>query len=149
MCGDGSPVAVDDGIAICSPSAAYLPACWKSTDSTALCLRNATDKVLVRLPYTGAWGNPTKPSVTSPLNMRLADGDRCQIRVGGAWGTVPEHPDWLGFASCTKDGDVFGPASGDGIDRSTKSWTATLYNERTQKLSTQHVAVAYLVGTAP
>lgn len=148
MCGDASFAAVDAGIAVCGPSAAYLPACWKSTNHTALCLRHATDKVLARITYTGSWDVPTKAAVTTPLNMRLEDGNHCQIRVGGAWGTVPKHSDWLGYASCDKDVNVYGASSNHGIDRTTTPWSVSLYNETSRQLSTGHVAVAYFVGTA-
>lgn len=146
-CSDGSLSAVDDGIAECGASAAYLPACWKSTDNTVLCLRNAAKKTLVREKLDGSWGAPKKVSTPAPLNMRLADGDNCQIRIGGAWGQVPQHPSWVGFASCTR-ADIYGPPNGDGIDHTTKSWTVQLYNETSGSLRTGHVLVAYLVGTA-
>ena len=45
-----------------------------------------------------------------------AGGQQCDVRVGGAWGTLPSHPHWVGFYSCAH-GSVYGPASGDGIDR--------------------------------
>lgn len=144
----GSPAAVSNGITQCGASAAYLPVCWKSTNNTALCLRYATDKVLIRITYSGAWGAPKKPSRPSPLGMTLADGDRCQIRIGGAWGYVPSHPGWVGFASCDKGADVYGPPNGDGINRANPSWSVSLYNGSTRKVTTQQVSVAYEVGTA-
>lgn len=152
-CGsDASLAATDDNIASCGASAAYLPACWKSTNNTALCLRDATEKVLVRVDLgegfgVPAWGAPKKNAHPSPLTMKLADGQKCKIRVGGAWGQVPQHPSWMGFAFCDK-GDVYGPPNGDGIDRSTSPWTVQIYKYQNRTVTPQHVAVAYLVGTA-
>lgn len=145
-CSDPSVAAVDDGIAECYPSALYLPSCWKSSDHTVLCLRDVTRKVLVRVRYRGAFPDVTAPEQPSPQALRLNHGQRCTLRVGGAWGTVPSHPSWLGFYSCDH-GSVYGPPDGDGIDRDEPAWRVHLVHPD-DSVVVHSVRTAYLVGTA-
>jgi hypothetical protein len=148
QCHGPAPAAVDDGIGACFPTAEYLPACWKSRHHTALCLRDARRQKLVRVRYTGAFGSPTAPDQATPQDLTLAGGRRCEIRVGGAWGQLPSHPRWSGFYSCPT-GAVYGPASGDGIDRSHSPWTVHVWRSGTrQRVVTRGIATAYYVGTA-
>jgi hypothetical protein len=148
QCDGPAPAAIDDGIGACLPSAQYLPACWKSHHHTALCLRNARTQKLVRVRYTGAFGSPTAPDRATPQDLDLAGGQRCAIRVGGAWGQLPSHPSWLGFYSCAK-GSVYGPASSDGINRRHPLWTVYVWKSGTkQRVVTRGVGTAYYVGTA-
>jgi hypothetical protein len=147
-CDGAAPAAVDDGILECFPSAEYLPACWKSHHHTALCLRDARTTSLVRVHYTGRFGTATAPAQPSPQNLDLADGEKCGIRVGGAWGRLPSHPHWVGFYSCTK-GSVYGSPSGDGVDRSRPRWTVHVWRSGTKdRVTTRGVDTAYFVGTA-
>jgi hypothetical protein len=149
QCDGPAPAAVDDGIGACFPAAAYLPACWRSRHHTVLCLRDARTQELVRVRYTGAFGAPTAPAHASPQDLDLAGGQHCSIRIGGAWGQLPSRPRWLGFDSCTT-GSVYGPASGDGIDRSNPLWTVHVWKSGTkQHVVTRAVGTAYYVGTAP
>jgi hypothetical protein len=148
QCGGPAPAAVDDGIGACFPSAEYLPACWKSHDHTALCLRDARHHSLVRVRYTGAFGSPTAPHQATPQDLTLAGGQQCKIRVGGAWGQLPSHPKWVGFYSCAH-GSVYGPALGDGITRTASRWTVELWRSGTrQRVVTRGIGTAYYVGTA-
>ena len=148
QCDGPAPAAVDDGIGACFPTAVYLPACWKSHHHTALCLRDARTQKLVRVRYTGSFGSPVAPSHATPQDLDLAAGQQCAIRFGGAWGQLPSHPNWVGFDSCA-NGSVYGPASGDGIDRSAPLWTVHLWKSGTrQRVVTRAVATAYYVGTA-
>lgn len=148
QCDGPAPAAVDDGIGACFPAAEYLPACWKSHRHTVLCLRDARTQTLVRLRRTGGFGSPTAPHHATPEDLDLAGGQQCSIRVGGAWGQLPSHPSWLGFYSCAH-GSVYGPPSGDGIDRSTPVWTVHVWKSGTrQRVAIRGVATAYYVGTA-
>ena len=147
QCDGAAPAAVDDGITECFPTAEYLPACWKSHHHTVLCLRDAGRQRLVRVRYTGAFGSPTAPQHASPQDLVLGDGQTCDIRVGGAWGTLPSHPHWLGYYSCSH-GSVYGPASGDGINRSKPRWTVHVWTSGTADTVVRRgVARAYYVGT--
>jgi hypothetical protein len=149
QCDGPAPAAVDDGIGACFPTMEDLPACWKSDHHTALCLRNARKKRLVRLLYTGTFGSPTAPDRATPQNLDLAGGRRCAIRVGGTWGQLPSHPSWTGFYFCGTWGAVYGPASGDGINRRHSPWTVRIWkNGTTQRVVTRDIDTAYYVGTA-
>ncbi len=147
-CDGAAPAAVDDDILICFPSAEYLPACWKSHHHTALCLRDARTHSLVRVNYAGGFGTATAPEQPSPQDLDLAHGQKCGIRVGGAWGQLPSHPHWVGFYSCTK-GSVYGSPSGDGVNRSHPRWTVHVWKSGTKDtVITRGVDTAYFVGTA-
>lgn len=146
-CYDASaPAAVDDGITSCSPSAMYLPACWHSTHHTVLCLRDVTKHELVRVRYRGSYPSVSAPEQPSPQEVVLAHDQRCTLRVGGAWGTVPSHPSWVGFYSCDH-GSVYGPPDGDGIDRTRAAWRVHLVHADSS-VGRRSVRTAYLVGTA-
>jgi hypothetical protein len=147
QCDGSASAAVDDGIYACFPTAAYLPSCWPSQHHTVLCLRDARTRKLVRVRYSGSLGSATAPSRPSPQDLDLAGGQRCSLRVGGAWGTLPTHPSWVGFYSCTH-GSVYGPPSGDGIVRSAPPWTVHVWKSGTaHRVGRRSVAKAYFVGT--
>jgi hypothetical protein len=148
FCDGTAPAAVDDAILECFPSAEYLPACWKSHHHTALCLRDARTKALVRVHYTGHFGTATAPKQPSPQDLDLVNGQKCDIRVGGAWGQLPTHPNWVGFYSCAR-GSVYGAPSGDGVNRSNPTWTVHVWKSGTKHhVTTRGVDTAYFVGTA-
>jgi hypothetical protein len=147
QCDGPAPAAVDDGIGICFPTAEYLPACWKSHHHTVLCLRDARTMELVRLRFSGRFGSPIAPKRPSPQDLVLAHGQPCSIRVGGAWGTLPTHPNWLGYYSCAH-GSVYGPARGDGVNRSAQPWQVRIWKSGTKhRVVRRSVATAYFVGT--
>jgi hypothetical protein len=147
-CDGAAPSAVDAGIAECFPTALYLPACWKSQHHTVLCLRDARTTKLVRVHYTGAFPTAATPKRPTPQNLDLAHGQTCDIRIGGAWGQLPSHPNWVGFDSCTK-GSIYGPPSGDGVNRSSALWSVRVWKSGTkQQVVTKTVDTAYFVGTA-
>jgi len=146
FCDDASRSAVDDGIATCYPSAYYLPSCWRSVGHTVLCVRDVGSRELVRIRYRGAYPDVTAPRRPSPQELTLGNGETCTIRIGGAWGTAPSHPRWLGFYSC-ESGSVYGPPNGDGIDRGHHPWWVhVMRDDRSMVLKT--VRTAYVVGTA-
>ncbi|MEZ0578941.1 hypothetical protein [Nocardioides sp. MH1] len=145
-CWGTSPTAVDDGITECGPSALYLPACWRSRRHTVLCLRQVTDDALVRVRYSGTYPDATAPARPSPQGLLLVNGQRCNIRVGGAWGVPPGHPDWVGYYAC-RHGDVYGPPNGDGINRHRPVWRVHLLLPDGTTV-TRRVERATYVGTA-
>jgi hypothetical protein len=147
QCDGSASAAVDDGIYACFPTAAYLPACWPSGHHTVLCLRDARSRKLVRVQYSGSLGRATASDRPSPQDLDLAHGEGCSLRVGGAWDTLPTHPNWLGFYSCAH-GSVYGPQRGDGVDRSTQPWTVRIWKSGTKhRVLHRSVAAAYFVGT--
>jgi hypothetical protein len=147
QCDGSAAAAVNDGIYACYPTAAYLPACWASSHHTVLCLRDARVRKLVRVRYTGELGAATASDQPSPQDLDLSGGQTCDIRDGGAWGTIPTHPNWLGFYSCTH-GSVYGPPNGDGISRATQPWRVRIWKTGTQDtIVHRSVSTAYFVGT--
>jgi hypothetical protein len=149
-CDEVSRVAVSANIRACGPSATYTVACWKSSHHTVLCLRDPRKKELARIPYQGSFSHVAAPKKPSPQALVLGNKRACDVRDGGAWGTVAAHPHWVGFYSCTgKVGDVYGPAKGDGINRKHKLWTVeTVSFGATEKITKHRVVKAYYVGTA-
>ena len=146
-CDGALPAAVSQNIVECFPTAEYLPACWKSGRHTVLCLRDARTHTLVRVRYTGSLPQVSAPKRPSPLDLRLARHQACSLRIGGAWSTLPSHPAWLGFYSCDR-GSVYGPPTGDGINRSHQPWTVHLWRRGTkQRVVVREVRTAYYVGT--
>jgi hypothetical protein len=148
-CNEGSsPVAVDPDISFCGYSATYTVACWKSTHHTALCLRNPLKKALVRIRYTGAFNQVDAPAKPTPEGLRLGNSAFCSIRDGGAWGAPKQHPSWIGYDSCGK-GSVYGPDTGDGINRSHAAWRVHVFGGSLKGPGTvETVRKAYYVGTA-
>ncbi|GAB2989924.1 hypothetical protein [Nocardioides montaniterrae] len=147
-CDDQSPYSVSDHVDICYPTAAYAPSCWRSFDHTVLCLRDVEVKQLVRFRYAGTFaGDPALlRAKRSPQGLRLADGERCTVRVGGAWGYYPSHPTWVGFYSCD-GGSIYGPDSGDGISRTNPVWTVHVIRND-GSVVVRKVTRATYVGTA-
>ena len=145
-----SAVAVDDGIAGCSPSAEYAVACWNGpVPNTALCFRDPWLRVVAELPDQGRLPVEKAPAVPSPLGLTLRDGSHCMIRDGGAWSSLDGHPDAFGTYSCADGLVVWGTGRSDGIDRSHSLWTVQVApGSGHGALRTMSVRTAYLVGTA-
>jgi hypothetical protein len=145
-----SQVAVDDGIAYCSPSAAYAVACWPGpTHNTALCFGNPWQRQVDQLSTEGPLTGVSAPRNPSPLGLELSDGTRCSLRDGGAWGELDQHPELVGTYYCTGDLAVWANGHSDGIDRSSPTWTvrlAPMSGHGTLRPVTVHTA--YYVGTA-
>lgn len=150
-CNEGpSPVAVDDNIRFCGPSATYTVACWKSRNHTVLCLRNPRKKALVRIRYVGRFRHVRALDKPSPQALTLFGGTYCEIRDGGAWGSVKGHPKWNGDYSCNNGAAVYGPGR-DGINRSREPWRVHLvrfHSNGTQTIRIREIRLAYYVGTA-
>lgn len=149
-----SPGAVDRNIEECSPSAAGAIACWKSALAHhALCFRDPTSKRLDRFRLSGRFARTAaaKPTLRAPLLIVLADGTRCAIRDGGAWGSLPHHPKWFGTYQCARHGAVWANAkmSHEGVNESAPRWTVhTSQFGGSGKLTVRRVKRAYFVSTA-
>lgn len=152
-CSGTASSAVNPGIAACYPTALGLTACFRSTVHTVLCVRDVTDKRLVRLTFTGRY--PTgvaAPARPTPAATDLTDGRRCLVRTGGAWGSPKQHPDWVGFSSCTGQAATYGSGLGNGVDARTSAWTVRLWRTAVdpegRDLVTRRVTRAWFVGIA-
>lgn len=149
QCPDVSPVAVSRNIRFCGGSAIDTVACWHSSTPTyILCLRSPFTRVLARMQVTGTFAPVAAPARPSPQALVLDNGTRCLIRDGGAWNTVPGHPNWYGQYSCTNGVDVYGPVP-DGINRTAPVWTVhTVADSNSAVIRLHAVSRAYFVGTA-
>jgi hypothetical protein len=155
-CDAPSPVAVDRDIRMCSPSAAYAIACWRSADpSWVLCLRDPLLHILARLPLAGAFSPVAAPARPSPQRIVLPEDISCVIRDGGAWEQLPSRPSWAGDYGCNMRESVHGPAGTDGIDRSRPLWTVREVPDSAlgvagtgRPITERPVTTAYFVGTA-
>ena len=146
-CQGPSPAAVDSDIWSCFPTVEYAVSCWKSHHHTVLCLRDATTRELVRIRWTGTLTSVSPLRHRTPQDLVIARHHHCQIRFGGAWAQLPTHPHWAGDYSCAR-GDVYGPASGDGVNRSHQPWTVHLWKNGTKsRVVVRQVQTAYFVGT--
>lgn len=149
---DPSPGAVDPNIEFCFPSAEYAIACWKSAaPHRVLCIRNPRSKEVVRIPRLGSFA-PTGVAPRrdrAPLTIKLGDGDICSIRDGGAWGSLPGHPDLFGTYSCVHDGAVWAGINAwhRGVNESNPVWTVRTAHIGTHTLVTRRVVKAWFVGT--
>ena len=86
-CGQTS-VAQSAGIYRCGSVADHLPACWPSVNF--YCLHGQGDDTAVRI-----WAGTSLPAASEPENptpwqIVLADGSRCDIRLGGTWDKPPD-----------------------------------------------------------
>jgi hypothetical protein len=147
-----SPGAVSPNIEWCSPTVAYPVACWNAAaPHRVLCLQDARRSNLMRYARTGRFA-PTSlaaPDKRAPLWIRLADGDFCSFRAGGAWPQLPGHPRLFGTYSCQHDGAVWATLSAAhyGVEESRASWTVLTAQFGHHHLVTRHVARAFFVGT--
>jgi hypothetical protein len=150
---DPSPGAVNRNIELCSPSAEYAIACWKSTRAHhVLCTRDPSSKRLYLIRRSGKFARtgPESKKDRAPLLLILRDGTRCSIRDGGAWGTIKSHPNWVGTYSCDHHGDVWSPAHAhhDGVNESHAAWTVhTASASGNGHVTVRAVRKAYFVGT--
>ncbi|GAB4006311.1 hypothetical protein [Nocardioides ultimimeridianus] len=145
-CWSQATTSVSGKVDTCYPTAYYFPSCWKSANHTALCLRYVSDTELVRIRYSGTFAAKRPVLHPSPQRLTLLGGATCDIRIGGAWGVPPTHPNWVGWYSCT-NGSVYGPPDGDGVDRSQPVWRVHIMG-KDGSLVTRRVAKATYVGTA-
>lgn len=120
-CSASSGSAVGRGIDVCFPMYLAAFSCWKSTDHTVLCLQRVAGHRIARIRYRGRFHVGAAPRHAVPQELRLYDGQTCTVHVGGAWPPAPGHPRWAGFYRCGR-GFVYGPLSGDGINRSRPVW---------------------------
>lgn len=161
-CSYGSPSRYDKsaGVRWCGANADSADACWATPDdSHVLCLRDPFSKGLALIPARGL-SVPRKPLKDDPVpfGLLLDDGTQCRVRLGGAWGSPTEHPDWIGFYSCrlististgTTDAEgaaVWGPRGG-GVDKGFGGWTVMVGSEKGH-LSKHNVTKAFYVAVA-
>ena len=124
-CSTPSPSAVADNVYACSPSAAGAATCWPSTPGSLLCVDNPWDQRLHRVAYNGQLQPVQPPALPEPFALVLADGTRCLLRNGGAWGGRDDG--FVGAYWCGNSGVnpavLCLPSEQSCIDRSGPAWT--------------------------
>jgi len=145
-----SPAAVDRDIVLCAPDAAYAVACWKGAAAhTVLCFQDARKKQLVE--YRAKTVAQTRPyRIKAPLDLRLVDGTYCTIRIGGAGGTLKQHPRWIAYYYCTGGKTVWASMNDKhwGVHRANPVWTVNIAGSgRNAKVHQRAVKQAWFVGT--
>jgi hypothetical protein len=148
-----SPSAVNRNIDWCAPEAADAIACWKAaTAHHALCMVDPRSHRLYQRRMTGSFAKTAavKSSSRGPLLIALADGARCAIIDGGAWGELKSHPNWAPDYSCGQHGIIWAPehTKHNGINESHVSWTVRVEAAANGRLIIRHIKRAYFVGTA-
>lgn len=151
-----SPYDVDqDGVRWCGITADSGDACWPTADGAyVLCLMDPMDKTLQLIAATGL-SVPPEPlnEAIRPFGLLLDDGTQCRARIGGAWPSPVEQPDWVGFYGCKGQGfsAVWAPASNgsdhSGITKGPDGWTVWVGPEDGH-LEQHKVKTAYFVGMA-
>ncbi|QGU07032.1 hypothetical protein COCCU_05430 [Corynebacterium occultum] len=125
-CGD-SPVAVDEGIYSCGPSALSAPVCFAAADGIFYCPLGPFGNEIRALDLTFELHDSTTGE-PGPWALKLDDGRTCTVRTGGAWGF--RNDDYVGSYSCDRGPEVvLVSQSGDdafGVDRSGEKWTVKL-----------------------
>jgi hypothetical protein len=142
--------AVTGGIYYCAGGAAEADACWPAVEPQhVLCLLDPFSRT-VNLEYIGKTLGPVVPVAKPvPIGLELANGDQCRLRVGGSWSAQEQHPDWVGYYSCSGQHAIFAAPSDSfaGIDDSKSSWTVHV-GTFSAPLKTVAVSSAYYVGIA-
>lgn len=151
---DPSRGAVSPDIETCSPAAAYALACWNSAAAHhVLCTQDPSTHKLVQFRRIGKFAKTdlARPRDRAPLVIVLRDGTHCKMRIGGAMGPVPHHPNLYGAYFCDRHDAAWVYAKGshedphNGIDESGDAWRIrTGYKH----IVWRYIATAYFVGTA-
>jgi hypothetical protein len=164
-CSFGSPSRYDKtaGVRSCGSTADSADACWPATDRNhVLCLTDPFSNVVYLIGANGLT-TPRKALTGDPIPFALLldDGTQCRVRIGGAWSSPKEHPDWVGYYGCNSNPSrtssrqsfaVWGPreegtVTGGGIKQGFGGWTVEVGTENGH-LSTHKVAKAVYVGIA-
>ncbi|WP_242419724.1 hypothetical protein, partial [Frankia sp. CpI1-P] len=131
--------------------AAAADACWPTPQARRmLCLRDPYSATLTALTAQSLVARVSPPRNPVPFGLVLANGDRCRLRDGGAWGSPENHPGYVGYYSCGPRDIVWASQNSPtgGIDRTSRRWTV-LVGDVTGPLATVPVTAADFVTTAP
>jgi pimeloyl-ACP methyl ester carboxylesterase len=147
-----SPSSVGTDIAWCGGTADAADVCWVLSDRiTLLCGHDPWEQVLYELqadaPVDAIAANPDP----LPWALELANGMRCRLRIGGAWGGRSDG--LIGWYGCGTDARVvLGPQEGPPIDQSQAAWTVQIgeLGEPDQEFPTPEqidITVAYFASS--
>lgn len=145
-CGQ-TDVAQSAGIYQCGSVADHLPACWPS-GSYLYCMHGPADATVVRIWAGTSLPAASEPNSTRPWQIVLADGSRCDVRLGGAWDKPPDG--YYYTYSC--DGNfaaLLAPENAPTLDTSGSTWTVTAQVDWGGPVRTVEVAQITYAGVAP
>jgi hypothetical protein len=112
-------------VVACSPSAAGADVCWVGRDPVTLyCGLSPWEKKLNRMRSEKPIGHLQPVRDPQPWGLELADGARCQMRNGGAWGGRSDG--LTGAYSCDRPSEfvLVGTDQGDtAVDKHHAQWT--------------------------
>lgn len=140
-------VAQHAGVYRCGSVADHLPACWPSINYL-YCMHGPADDTVVRI-WAGTSGPAAQePDEPAPWQIVLANGSRCDVRLGGAWDQAPD-----GYAySYACDGAVVALLAPDGaptLNTSGSTWTVAAQSDWHGPVETVEVTQAIYAGAAP
>jgi hypothetical protein len=150
--GSPSPYDVTSGVRFCGGTADSGDACWPAGGSSLLCLRDPFRREVDPVSADGA-SVPLRaraPGEPRPMGLVLDDGTTCRARIGGAWDTPVEHPDWVGYFGCdgARWSAVWAPSHSDGgIEKGPDGWTVWV-GPSDGHLTQRRIVQAIYVGMA-
>lgn len=155
--GEPSPYDVGSSIRFCGSTADSADACWSAADTDhVLCVRDPFTKVVDLLAADGL-SSPRKPAEHGyqPFGLVLDNGRQCRARIGGAWSSPVEHPDWVGYFGCGSSPRDFtavwappdSSGTSGGITRNDDGWSV-MVGPAEGHLTSQRVTTVYYVGVA-
>lgn len=146
-----SASATSDDIYECSPNAAGAHTCWTTPASPTalLCGSDPWRKTLRKMTSNVALSPVSKPADPRPWALELADGVRCTLRHGGAWGGRSDG--YLGAYGCDGENNTVLAKGRDVFDESGPQWTVKVgplgaHNEDFPPPKTVGVLRAYFAG---
>jgi hypothetical protein len=153
---DASPAATGADVVSCAPSAAGANVCWVGPDRMALlCGTEPWGKRLLQARSTTPIGSVKADPSSEPWGLELADGTKCVIRNGGAWGGRADN--YAGAYSCGQSESkvvlVSQTSTGPAVNRSAPVWTVLVGSlgqpdQHFPAPTKQRVVTAYFAGSA-
>lgn len=145
-CGQ-TAVAQTAGVYRCGSVAASLPACWPSVNYI-YCMHGPADDSVVPVWAGTSLPAASEPDQSEPWQIVLADGSRCDVRLGGAWDKPPDGY----YYSYSCEGTVVAlldTENGPTLDTSGATWTAAAQADWHGPVQTVEVKQAIYAGVAP
>lgn len=153
VCGGGSPFILEGLGTSCGSSADYGLACLANplADDEVICVTDAINHRGYRRTVEGEVGTDIFDGPRLPLAITLTDGSTWRARSGGAARETPDGfvPFYYCETGCEDSAALYGPASGDPLDRSDDQWAIRFGADNGQETTTwvDVDAVYFVVGT--
>lgn len=140
-------VAQHAGVYRCGSVADSLPACWPSVDYL-YCMHDPADDTVVRVRMGASPPAASEPDHPNPWQIVLANGSRCDVRLGGAWDKPPDGYNY----SYSCDGNVvalLASANWPTLDTGSSTWTVAGQADWGAPVETFEVAQVIYAGATP